>query len=278
MLSVSRQARAGNGAAGSAGRGRAQQLAAGQYGDPRPRAGLRQGEPVTQGHRSGPQGVERGGELIRAGLSGQGVVVKGDDGLDAHGPQAMGGGAGAPDPAAHRVVRDGELARDEPVPASLGGGDQGLADQGGAVGAARQQARSSTTWVTWQPVQRARSGRAVSRAPPSSRTVRSRVRPHGRRAAPQSGQGSLRRASASLAAAVSKTSSIVHPARFGPGRRLPEGGSWCCSLAPAAAWRNLTGLITQDPAPIRRRSRPPSSIPSDRPITHGRSSLTLSIS
>ena len=140
-VDVSRQARAGNGAAGSAGRGQAQQLAAGQHGDPRPRAGLRQGEPVTQGHRSGPQGVERGGELIRAGLSGQGVGVKGDDGLDAHGPQAMGGGAGAPDPAAYRAVRDGELARDEPVPASLGGGDQGLADQGGAVSAARQQAR-----------------------------------------------------------------------------------------------------------------------------------------
>ena len=111
---------AGNGAAGLAGRGRAEQLAAGQHGDPGPRAGVRQGEPVAQGHRGGPQGVECGGERVRAGLGGQGIGVQRDDGLDAHGPQAAGAGAGAPDPAAHRAVRDGELVRDEPVPAPAG--------------------------------------------------------------------------------------------------------------------------------------------------------------
>jgi hypothetical protein len=54
----------------------------------------------------------------------------------------------------------------------------------------------------------------------------------------------MRRASALLAAVVSKTSIIVHPARLRPGRLVREGGSWCCSLAPGYGPRNPDGLIT----------------------------------
>ena len=56
-----------------------------------------------------------------------------------------------------------------------------------------------------------------------------------------------------LAAVVSKTSIIVHPARLRPGRLVREGGSWCCSLAPGGSPRNPDGLITQDTAPSPRR-------------------------
>ncbi len=66
--------------------------------------------------------------------------------------------------------------------------------------------------------------------------------PHGRSGWPQSGQPSLRRASAMLAAAVSKTSIIVHPARIGLAVSSAKGGGWCCSLAPDGGPRNPGGL------------------------------------
>jgi hypothetical protein len=120
------------------------------------------------------------------------------------------------------------------VPAPSDGGDQGLADQGGTVGAARQQAGvahevGDLAAGAPGPVRAHRQQPAAQLAHRASRT-----RPHGRRASPQSGQRSLRRASASLAAAVSKTSSIVHPARFCPGHRLTKGG------AGVAAWHRQT--------------------------------------
>ncbi len=55
-------------------------------------------------------------------------------------PQLAGGPAGPADPAAYGAAGNGEVPRDEPVPAPLGGGDQGLSDQVGGAGVARQQA------------------------------------------------------------------------------------------------------------------------------------------
>ncbi len=69
----------------------------------------------------------------------QRILVICHDGADACDAQLGGGPAGAADPAAHRAGRDGEVARYAPVPGPEGGGDQGLADQPGGVGAARQQ-------------------------------------------------------------------------------------------------------------------------------------------
>ena len=96
-------------------------------------------EPFAHGRRGGFEGLQRVAELIAAGPGGQGIGVEGDDGLDARDPQLAGGLAGAPDPAAHGAVRDCQVTRDEPVPAPVGRGDQGLADQAGGVGAAGQQ-------------------------------------------------------------------------------------------------------------------------------------------
>ena len=76
--------------------------------------------------------------------------------------------------------RDGQAGGDGPVPVTESGRYQGLPDQPGRVGAARQQTRVEHTRVVPQPVHSARSGHAVSNTPPRSRTVRSRACPHGR--------------------------------------------------------------------------------------------------
>jgi hypothetical protein len=87
-------------------------------------------KPLAQGHRGGAQGIQRTAELVRTDPGGQGIRIQGDDGPDPHGPQVVGGGTGAPDPAAHGAVRDGELVRDEPVSAPAGGRDRGLPRSG----------------------------------------------------------------------------------------------------------------------------------------------------
>ena len=137
------------------------------------------------------------------------------------------------------------------------GGDQGLADQAGGVGAARQQdgvehdvgdvaAGAPGPVRAHRPHAAAQLTDGALAAPPPSF-----------RAWPQSGQRSMRRASAHLAAVVSKTSIIIHPARLWPGRLAGKRGSWCCSLAPGSGPRNLKGLVTLDAAPSRRRCRHP---------------------
>ena len=85
------------------------------------------------------QGIQRAGELTRAVLTGQGIGIERHHGLDPRCPQLARRSAGAPDPAAHRAVRNVEVTRDEPVPAAPGGSDQGQADQAGRAGAAGQQ-------------------------------------------------------------------------------------------------------------------------------------------
>src|SRR6185437_9412779 len=82
----------------------------------------------------------------------------------------------------------------------------------------------------------------VSGVLPVSRTVRWRACPHGRSGWPQPGQPSLRRASAILAAAVSKTSIIAHPARIGPAVTPAPGAAGVAACHPAAARATRDGL------------------------------------
>ena len=63
-------------------------------------------EPVAQGHRRGPQGIQRVSQLARAVLGGQGIRVECYDGLDARCPQLAGRPAGPADPAAHGAARE----------------------------------------------------------------------------------------------------------------------------------------------------------------------------
>jgi hypothetical protein len=100
------------------------------------------------------------------------------------------------------------------VPGPEGGAEQGVADQGDGVAAARQQPGvehdvGDSAAAAPRPV-----GRTVISVPPRSRTVRSRACPHGRITWPQAGQASLPQASSSRAAWVSRTSIIVHAVRI----------------------------------------------------------------
>ena len=108
-------------------------------------------EPVAQGHRRSSQGIQRVSELIRPGLGGQGIGVECHNGLDARCPQLAGRTPGAADPATHGRAGNGQLPRNEPVPSPSSGRDQGLADQVGGVGAARQQAELRAYRRRYQP-------------------------------------------------------------------------------------------------------------------------------
>src|SRR6266568_982328 len=95
----------------------------------------------------------------------------------------------------------------------------------------------------------ARSGRSVT-GPHRSRTVRSRARPHGRSGLPQPGHASARRARATRAAAVSKTSIIVHPASL-RGSRTPGKRQLVLHPGPRLAARATRPARPQPPAPHR---------------------------
>lgn len=56
----------------------------------RPRAGVPHAEPGAQGHRRGPEGIQRVRQLAVAVPGGQGIRVERHDGLDACRPQLAG--------------------------------------------------------------------------------------------------------------------------------------------------------------------------------------------
>ena len=141
VVAVCGQAGAGNGAGGLAGRDHGQQPAAGQHVDPRPPAGVLQPVTAAQDQRCGRQVLQCAAQLVSAGPGQQLIMAGCQDGADARDAQLGGGPAGGADPAAHGPGRDGQAGGDVPVPVPAGGGDQGLPDQPGGVGAARQQAR-----------------------------------------------------------------------------------------------------------------------------------------
>ena len=120
-------------------RGHGQQPAAGQHVDPRPPAGVLQPVAAAEDQRRGRQVLQRGTQLACAGPRQQLIMARCQDGADARDAQLHGGPAGRADPAAHRAGRDGQVTGDGPVPVPAGGGGQGLPDQAGGVGAARQQ-------------------------------------------------------------------------------------------------------------------------------------------
>jgi hypothetical protein len=103
VIAVCGQARAGNGAGGSAGRGHGQQPAAGQHVDPRPPASVLQPVTATEDQRRGRQVLQRGTQLVSAG-PGQQVVLAGcQDGADARDAQLRRAAGG-------RVCRERHLA------------------------------------------------------------------------------------------------------------------------------------------------------------------------
>ena len=78
-------------------------------------------------------------------------------------------------------ARDGQPGGDGPVPVTESGRYQGLPDQPGRVGAARQQTRvEHHVGGAAAGAQRPVRADAVSITPSRSRTVRSRACPHGR--------------------------------------------------------------------------------------------------
>ena len=141
VIAVCGQARAGNGAGGFAGRGHGEQPAAGQHVDPRPPASVLQPVAAAEDQRRGRQVLQRGTQLVGAGPGQQLIMAGCQDGADARDAQLHGGPAGCADPAAHRAGRDGQAGGDGPVPVPASGRGQGLPDQPGGVGAARQQTR-----------------------------------------------------------------------------------------------------------------------------------------
>ncbi len=114
-------------------------------------------------------------------------------------------------------------------------------DRLGGVGAARQQ-----PGIEHDVGDVAAGAERPVRAHPDQRAVQVADRalagvPHGRSGWPQSGQPSLRRASAILAAAVSKTSIIVHPATIVPAVSSGQGA------AGVAAWHLTAARATRAP-------------------------------
>ena len=133
------QAGARNGGCDLAGRGRGQQPAAGAGVDHRPRMDVLQLDVAGHEHRRSPQVLQRPGQFTGQDRDGERVLVKRHDGADGLDAQLSGRAAGSADPAPHGAVRDGQLAGDGPVPGPGGGTEEGLADQGDGVAAARQQ-------------------------------------------------------------------------------------------------------------------------------------------
>ena len=257
VIAVCGQARAGNGAGGLAGRGHGQQPAAGQHVDPRPPASVLQPVASAEDQRRGPQVLQRGTQLLGAGPGQQLIMAGCQDGADARDAQLHGGPAGCADPAAHRAGRDGQAGGDGPVPVPASGRGQGLSDQPGGVGAARQQpgvqhhvgdAAAGAQRAVRADGQRRAAGvadGALAGVPPQpQRLVAARAAQH-----PAGQRDPGRR----------RVEDLDHrPSRQDrPGRLVRTRGSWCCSVPPCGGPRNPGRPARPVPAPGRRGDLPP---------------------
>jgi DNA replication protein DnaC len=257
VIAVCGQARAGNGAGGLAGRGHGQQPAAGQHVDPRPPASVLQPVAAAEDQRRGRQVLQRGTQLIGAGPGQQLIMAGCQDGADARDAQLHGGPAGCADPAAHRAGRDGQAGGDGPVPVPASGRGQGLPDQPGGVGAARQQpgvqhhvgdAAAGAQRAVRADGQRRAAGvadGALAGVPPQpQRLVAARAAQH-----PAGQRDPGRR----------RVEDLDHrPSRQDrPGRLVRTRGSWCCSVPLCGGPRNPGRPARPVPAPGRRGDLPP---------------------